>query len=66
MDSYRAYLRANLCRDGIERMRVDSLSALEGLSPASPYRATMTSARGTLLSPRGGPGSGGCRVCACL
>jgi LuxR family transcriptional regulator, maltose regulon positive regulatory protein len=42
MDSYLAYLRANLCRDGIEEMRGDSLRALEGLSPASPYRATMT------------------------
>ena len=42
MDSYLAYLRANLCRDGIDEMRVDSLRALEGLSPASPYRATMT------------------------
>ncbi len=42
MDSYLAYLRANLCRDGIDEMRSDALRAMEGLSPASPYRATMT------------------------
>jgi LuxR family transcriptional regulator, maltose regulon positive regulatory protein len=36
-----AYLRANLCRDGPVAMRADSVLALEGLSPASPFRATM-------------------------
>jgi LuxR family maltose regulon positive regulatory protein len=36
-----AYLRANLARDGTERMRVDAELALDGLSPASPYRGTM-------------------------
>jgi LuxR family maltose regulon positive regulatory protein len=36
-----AYLRALLCRDGPGTMRADALAALEGLSPASPYRATM-------------------------
>ena len=28
-----AYLRANLCRGGSARMRLDSAAALEGLSP---------------------------------
>ncbi len=55
MDSYLAYLRANLCRDGIERMRVDSLSALEGLSPASPYRATMNFTTGLSYLIEGDP-----------
>jgi LuxR family transcriptional regulator, maltose regulon positive regulatory protein len=36
-----AYLRANVCRDGISEMRRDARTAWEGLSPASPYRATM-------------------------
>ena len=36
-----AYLRANLCRDGIGAMRRDARIARDGLSPASPYRATM-------------------------
>ena len=36
-----AYLRALLCRDGIEAMRRDSQSAWNGLAPESPYRATM-------------------------
>jgi LuxR family transcriptional regulator, maltose regulon positive regulatory protein len=36
-----AYLRAILCRDGIGQMRHDARVAWNGLSPASPYRATM-------------------------
>jgi LuxR family maltose regulon positive regulatory protein len=36
-----AYLRALLCRDGIEQARLDAQVALGGLVPASPYRATM-------------------------
>src|SRR5262245_20596736 len=36
-----AYMRANFGREGPAAMRVDSLLALEGLSPASPFRATM-------------------------
>jgi LuxR family maltose regulon positive regulatory protein len=36
-----AYLRALLCRRGVARMRADAQLALAGLSPASPYRATM-------------------------
>jgi LuxR family maltose regulon positive regulatory protein len=41
MESYLAYLRAILCRDGVAEMRRDARLALEGLSPLSPYRATM-------------------------
>ena len=36
-----AYLRALLCRNGIDEMRRDAQLAWEGLSPASPYRVTM-------------------------
>ena len=36
-----AYLRAILCREGPAVMREDAALALEGLSPASPYRAAM-------------------------
>jgi LuxR family transcriptional regulator, maltose regulon positive regulatory protein len=41
MEGTLAYLRACLCRDGIAGMRRDARTALDGLSPASPYRATM-------------------------
>jgi LuxR family maltose regulon positive regulatory protein len=41
MEGTLAYLRACLCRDGTAEMRRDSRIALDGLSPASPYRATM-------------------------
>jgi len=41
MESYLAYLRAILCRDGVAEMRRDARGALDGLSPLSPYRATM-------------------------
>jgi len=46
MEGTLAYLRACLCRDGTAEMRRDSRIALEGLSPASPYRATMLYAEG--------------------
>jgi LuxR family transcriptional regulator, maltose regulon positive regulatory protein len=36
-----AYLRANLCRNGIGPMRGDAQEAWDGLSPTSPYRATL-------------------------
>jgi len=36
-----AYMRALLCRGGVEQMRRDAQLALAGLNPASPYRATM-------------------------
>ncbi len=41
MESTLAYLRAILCRDGVDEMRRDAKIAWDGLSPASPYRATM-------------------------
>ena len=41
MESTLAYLRACLCRDGVAGMRRDARTARDGLSPASPYRATM-------------------------
>jgi LuxR family maltose regulon positive regulatory protein len=41
MESYLAYLRAILCRDGVAEMRRDARIAWDGLSPLSPYRATM-------------------------
>jgi LuxR family maltose regulon positive regulatory protein len=36
-----AYMRANLCRNGIGEMRRDARIAWAGLSPASPYRMSM-------------------------
>lgn len=41
MEATLAYLCAILCRTGIGEMRRDARIAWEGLSPASPYRATM-------------------------
>jgi len=41
MEGTLAYLRACLCRDGVAEMRRDAQIAWDGLSPASPYRATM-------------------------
>jgi LuxR family maltose regulon positive regulatory protein len=41
MDSYIAYLRALLARDGVEAMRRDARRAWGGLAPSSPYRPTM-------------------------
>jgi LuxR family transcriptional regulator, maltose regulon positive regulatory protein len=41
MASYLAYLRAILCRDGVQEMRRDARTAWDGLSPLSPYRSTM-------------------------
>jgi LuxR family maltose regulon positive regulatory protein len=41
MEGTLAYLRACLGRDGTAGMRRDAQTALDGLSPASPYRATM-------------------------
>jgi LuxR family maltose regulon positive regulatory protein len=35
------YLRALLCREGVEQMRLDALDGWDGLAPGSPYRATM-------------------------
>ena len=41
MESYFAYLRALLARDGVDAIRRDATIAREGLSPASPYRPAM-------------------------
>ena len=46
MEGTLAYLRAILSRDGIGEMRRDARIAWEGLSPASPYRATMLHTEG--------------------
>jgi LuxR family maltose regulon positive regulatory protein len=46
MEGTLAYLRAILCRDGVDEMRRDAQIAWEGLSPASPYRATMLHTEG--------------------
>jgi len=46
MEGTLAYLRAILCRDGVDEMRRDAQIAWEELSPASPYRATMLHTEG--------------------
>jgi len=46
MEGTLAYLRAILARDGVGEMRRDARIAREGLSPASPYQATMLYAEG--------------------
>ena len=46
VDATLAYLRALLCRRGIAQMRTDAQLALAGLSPTSPYRATMLHTEG--------------------
>ncbi len=46
MEGTVAYIRALLCRDGLEEMRRDAQIAWQGLSPASPYRATMLHVEG--------------------
>ena len=50
-----AYLRAILCRDGIAVMRRDAQIAWDGLSPASPYRATMLYTEGISYLLEGNP-----------
>ena len=49
-----AYLRANLCRKGVGEMRRDAQIAWEGLSPTSPYRATMLYTEGISYLLEGG------------
>jgi LuxR family maltose regulon positive regulatory protein len=41
MEGTLAYLRAILCRNGIDQMRRDAQMARDGLSPSSPYQVTM-------------------------
>ena len=50
-----AYLRAILCRDGVAAMRGDAQIAWDGLSPASPYRATMLYTEGISYLLEGDP-----------
>ena len=50
-----AYLRAILCRKGVGEMRRDARIAWEGLSPASPYRATMLYTEGVSYLLEGDP-----------
>ncbi len=50
-----AYLRALLCRHGVGEMRHDAQIALPGLSPASPYRATMLHTEGVSYLLEGDP-----------
>ena len=51
-----AYLRAILFRDGTDEMRRDAKLAYDGLSPASPYRATMVHTEGLSYLLEGDPG----------
>jgi LuxR family maltose regulon positive regulatory protein len=55
MEATLAYLRAILCRKGIGEMRRDAQLAWEGLSPASPYRATMLYTEGVSFLLEGDP-----------
>ena len=55
MEATLAYLRANLCRNGVGKMRRDARIAWEGLSPASPYRATMLYTEGISYLLEGDP-----------
>jgi LuxR family transcriptional regulator, maltose regulon positive regulatory protein len=55
MEGTLAYLRAILCRDGVGEMRRNAQIAWEGLSPASPYRATMLYTQGISYLLEGDP-----------
>jgi LuxR family maltose regulon positive regulatory protein len=55
MEATLAYLRAILCRKGISEMRHDAQIAWDGLSPASPYRATMLYTEGISFLLEGDP-----------
>jgi LuxR family transcriptional regulator, maltose regulon positive regulatory protein len=55
MEGTLAYLRAILCRDGVGQMRRDAQTAWAGLSPASPYRATMLYTEGISYLLEGDP-----------
>ena len=46
MEGTLAYLRTLICRDGLEEMRLDAQTALQGLNPTSPYRPAMLHAEG--------------------
>ncbi len=55
MEATLAYLRAILCGKGVGEMRRDARIAWEGLSPASPYRATMLYTEGVSYLLEGDP-----------
>jgi LuxR family transcriptional regulator, maltose regulon positive regulatory protein len=55
MASYLAYLRALLCRDGVGEMRRDAQMSWHGLSPESPYRASMRYTEGVSYLLEGDP-----------
>src|SRR5215471_12302103 len=55
MEGTLAYLRAILCRDGVAEMRRDAKIARDGLSPASPYQATILYAEGLSYLMEGNP-----------
>jgi LuxR family maltose regulon positive regulatory protein len=55
MEGTLAYLRAILCREGVDQMRRDARIAWDGLSPASPYRATMLYTEGVSYLLEGDP-----------
>ena len=55
MEATLAYLRAILCRKGVGEMRRDARIAWAGLSPASPYRATMLYTEGVSYLLEGDP-----------
>jgi LuxR family maltose regulon positive regulatory protein len=50
-----AYLTALLARDGVADMRADAQAAWRGLSPSSPYRATMLFTQGLAYLLEGDP-----------
>jgi LuxR family transcriptional regulator, maltose regulon positive regulatory protein len=55
MESLLAYLRALLAADGVEAMRRDARASLDGLSPISPFRATMMHTEGLSYLIEGDP-----------
>jgi LuxR family maltose regulon positive regulatory protein len=59
MEGTLAYLRAILCRDGVDEMRRDAQTARDGLSPASPYRVTMLYTEGVSYLLQGDPARAG-------
>src|SRR5215470_16987571 len=59
MEGTLAYLRAILCRNGIDQMRRDAQMARDGLSPSSPYRVTMLYTEGISYLLLGDPARGG-------
>ena len=58
MESWRAQLRAVLCRSGVGAMRRDAEAALEGLAPGSPWRPTALVMQGIAFVLEDEPGRG--------